>query len=531
MNVIRQRLVSLRHRARHLQVSLRRWSLYDDAVSRELKEDLLARFTPAEETAFESDLELTRTRLRPVSIQLQTLSRWFDHVLAQINEQLDRARTLLDQGRPVEARTILNDVETRMLVPNEESLGFAFRTFRQHTSPELHQRLATIDAIIRDLYLPTIKLAQQRGLLPKETLSRTPLAYVADVSENGSGWRQHAHTAQNFGRRLPISLISVPRRFLAQPWNLVAIAHETALCLYGDLDLGWEMANKLHAESVSCGVNPQTAPIWSRWHAVLFADILGVLKLGPAYVSGMIELLSRDPVAAVMVNPQSPVPPAYVRWHVMLQTLALMKFADPARDLFHQVHLLCGDPQQLAIRFGPTVLQLVNECRAVAGLVALSPCRKLGGARVIDVAQPLSADEFNAAIKAKDLLLAGDETCSSDEQFSWAEPIQECGATTATALAGARMALEKAADDETSRRIWVRFWCLEQFLTGRGDPTREREDREFAPGDAVLKQIALHAMPTMTPNMAGSVAMGPMALGPNGYAQTMCIPAAPAMTA
>ena len=76
MNSIRQRLISLRNRARDLQTTLRRWALYDDSLPREMKEDLLSRMTPAEETAFETDLELTKTRLRPVSVQLKTVSKW-----------------------------------------------------------------------------------------------------------------------------------------------------------------------------------------------------------------------------------------------------------------------------------------------------------------------------------------------------------------------------------------------------------------------------------------------------------------------
>jgi hypothetical protein len=151
MNLIRQRMVSLKNRARHLQTSLCQWSLYDDSVSREMKDDLLARYTPGEESAFASDRESIKSRLRPVSAQIRTLSRWYEYVLEQINEELDRARTVLDQGRHGESLAILNDVEIRMIVPNEETLGYVFRTLGQHTSPELHQKLGTIDAIIRDL--------------------------------------------------------------------------------------------------------------------------------------------------------------------------------------------------------------------------------------------------------------------------------------------------------------------------------------------------------------------------------------------
>src|SRR5262245_13182670 len=131
MNFIRQRMISLKNRAVELQTALRRWALYDDSVSREMKDDLLGRFTPAEETTFESDLELTKARLRPASIQIQTISRWYDYVLEKVNEQLERARAMIDQGRHTECTALLNDIETRMIVPNEDTLGFIFRSFTQ----------------------------------------------------------------------------------------------------------------------------------------------------------------------------------------------------------------------------------------------------------------------------------------------------------------------------------------------------------------------------------------------------------------
>jgi hypothetical protein len=508
MNFIRQRMISLKNRAHELQTTLRRWALYDDSVSREMKDDLLGRFTPAEETTFESDLELTKARLRPASTQLQTVSRWYDYVLERVNEQLERARGMLDQGRHTECTALLNDIELRMLDPNEDTLGFVFRCFSQHTSHEYHQKLASIDAIVRDMYLPTVKLAHQRGVVAKEGLSQTPLAYLADAHDALYSWRQHARIAQNFGRKLPISLLAVPRKFLSQPWNILAIAHEVGQNIYTDLDLGWEIANKLQTESIGLGVSATTAPVWALWNEVLFADIFGVAKLGPAYVSAMIELLGADLSTAINVVPGSNVPPAYIRWHVMLQALQLLNFADQARDLFNQIHLLCGDPQQIAQRVGGAWLQLINECRAIAGVIAFSPCQKLGGARIVDIAQPLLATEWQTAMKVRDLLLSGDASISTDDSFSWTGPLSGTQVPTNVALAGLRAAFDQIADIETSRRMWVRFWCLLQYLTGNTEPIREREDREFAPGDALLRHIAHHAvpaipMPTAAAHMTG----------------------------
>ncbi|MFQ5412073.1 MAG: hypothetical protein ACE5EC_07235 [Phycisphaerae bacterium] len=497
MNFIRQKLITLRSRARALQTTLRRWALYDDSVSQELKEDLLARFTPAEEANIDTDLDLVKDRLRPVSIQLQTVWRWYDYILERINEQFTRATSLLDQGRHQEGLAILNDVELRMLNPNEETLGFFFKSLLQHASHEYHHKIACMDAIIRDLYLPTVKMAHERGLVPKETLSHTPFAYLTEGPESVYPWQQHASHAVNFGRKLPISMLPVPRKCIGHPWNLVTVAHEVGQYVYTDLELAWEIVNKLQTESLNAGVSAQTASLWARWHQVLFADVFGTLKLGPAYVSGMIELFGSDVQSAIALNPNSALPPPYIRWHVMLQTLQFLNFKDHAREFFNQIHLLCGDPNQLAPHCGPLWLTLVHECRAITGVIAFSPCQKLGGARVVDVAQPFQVEEFQIAEKVKDLLMTGDESCSSDDSFAWTEPLEKVNVTTLIALAGLRSAIDATVDFEASRRLWVRFWCLLQHLTSRVETTRETEDREFAPADATLKTLALQAIPVL----------------------------------
>lgn len=495
MNVIRQRLITLRTRARSLQTAVRRWALYADTVSADLRGDLIAGFTPGERGQFDATAELSRTRLRPLTVQLDTVRKWFDYLLEKINEQFDRAAALLDQGRNHECLAILADIEQRMINPNRDTLDFVNRLFQQRGSHESYQKLAALDAILRDLYLPVAKIAHQRGLIPKEALSRTPLAYLTDATDGPMLWRQHAQAAAIVGRPIPITLLAVPRQHLADPWNLPALAHEAGLQLYQDLQLGYEFAHKLLRDSLTANVSPQTAPVWARWHETLFADVFATLRMGSAYVSGMIELMGIDPRIAVTGSAESPTPPIYVRWHLMLQTLQLLGFADEARAHFGQIHMLCGDPTQWAHVFGPVWMQLLNEARAVAGLIAFTPCQKLGGVRVIDVVPPFLSAETQQAQRVKDVLLAGDESCARDEEGRWADGIREVPAH--LALAGLRLAYDSTEDMDASRRLGIRFWCLMQVLTQTAFPSREREDREFAPTDAALRTIAAQAVPAM----------------------------------
>jgi len=496
MNFIRQKLATLQNRATDLQDGLRRWSLYADDLPASMEGDMKKRLVPAERASFDTDQEISKERLGPISVQLRTLSRWYDYVLEQINEQFNTANSLLAQGRTQECFNVLNDVERRMIVPNEETLGFVFRAIEQHAGIEHHQKLAAVDAIIRELYLPTVRMAHERSLVAKETMALTPLVYFMDPASDRITWRHHARASLNVGRALPLSLIGVPRILKSQPWNFVAVAHEVGLSVYADINLSWEIINKLQTEALNSGVSSQTAALWANWNEIIFADIFGTLKLGPAYVSGMIELLSADPAAVANFDVSGPYPPVALRWHIMLQTLHLLNYEHQARELNDQIQILCGDVNQITQVAGQMFGTLINECRAVTGVVAFSPCQKLAGARVIDIVNPFLATEYQVATKVKDLLLAGDESCSEDDSFGWAESLNEVSVTAPAVLAGLRMAFDGTADLGTSRRIQVRFWCLLQKITSSVESTREREDREFAPADAVLKSMAQKSIPT-----------------------------------
>ncbi len=500
MNLIQQRMSSLRCRAVELQTCLRRWALYDDHVPHDWKSPLLGRMTPAEESAFQADLDLTRTRLRPVSSQIQTMTKWYDFVLDQIRTRLDHAAALHEQARDRECVAVLAHLEHRLIEPNEETLGFFFRCLAQHASHEYHQKLCAIDAILRSLYLPAVKAAHQRGLLPRDTLSRTPLAFVTDDSEGRHSWRQHAMTASCCGRQLPLSLVAVPRQRLAEPWNLVDLAHEAGRCIENDLNLTYEIESRIAAigggGASTAAAWPNSSPIWARWSHCVFADVFATIKLGPAYLSGTVEQWGASPATVATASPASFAPPPLIRWQVMIQTLHLLNFADAANQWERTLRQTFGDFERYGASLGAAWGRWLMDCRAVAQVIAFAPLTALGSARLVDVVEPFLASDAQRCQKVREWLLASDASSSSDADFRWIETGGETRMSAHVALSGLRAAYDVACDAAGVERIWIRFWRLMQHLAAAGDSVREQEDREYAPGDNTLRQIALQAIPT-----------------------------------
>lgn len=500
MNLIRQRMSSLRCRAVELQTCLRRWALYNDHVPHDWKTPLLGRMTPAEESAFQADLELTRTRLRPVSMQIQTVTKWYDFVLEQVRARLDHAAALHEQARDRECVAVLADLETSLIEPNEETLGFFFRCLAQHASHEYHQKLGAIDAMLRSLYLPTAKTAHQRGVLPREALSRTPLAFVTDDAESIHSWRHHAMVASRCGRQLPLSLVAIPRRRLAEPWNLVDLAFEVGRCLQADLNLGCEIAARIQSGAASgsgeSSLWPISSRLWASWSNVVFADVFATIKLGPAYMSGTVEKWGASPATVAMLSPVSVTPPALIRWQVMIQTLHLLNFADAASHWERTLRKTFGDFERYGASLGAAWGRWTMDCRAVAQLAAFTPLTALGMARLVDVAEPFLASAAQRGQRVREWLLASDTSGSSEQDFRWIESSGDSRMPAHAALSGLRAAYDVACDAAAAERIWIRFWRLMQHLTTGCDAVREQEDREFAPADSTLRQIAHQSRPT-----------------------------------
>lgn len=499
MNLIQHRMSSLRCRAVELQTCLRRWALYNDHVPHDWKTPLLGRMTPAEESAFQADLKLTRERLRPVTAQIQTVTKWYEFVFEQVCTRLDQAAALHEQVRDRECVEVLADLEHRLIESNEQTLGFFFRCLAQHASHEYHQKLGAIDAILRSLYLPTAKAAHQRGLLPRESLSRSPLAYVTDDAESTHSWRQHAVTASRCGRQLPLSLVAIPRRRLAEPWNLVNLAFEVGRSIENDLNLTHEIAGRIHAIAAAGTANwsgwPNSSPIWARWSHCVFADVFATIKLGPAYLSGTVEQWGASPATVATASPSSFAPPL-IRWQVVIQTLHLLNFAGAANQWERTLRQTFGDFERYGAALGAAWGRWLMDCRAVAQVVAFTPLTGLGSARLVDVVEPFLSTDAQRCQKVREWLLASPASSSSDADYRWIDSNGEMRMPAHVALSGLRAAYDEACDAATAERIWVRFWRLMQHLADGCDAIREQEDRDFAPAEATLRQIALQAIPT-----------------------------------
>jgi hypothetical protein len=137
---------------------------------------------------------------------------------------------------------------------------------------------------------------------------------------------------------LPIPVIGVPWYQVRYVPELGVIAHEVGHAVEHDLGLTKRIA-ELISDAAVPPARPSRVPAWRKWAAEIFADIYGVLSIGPAFVSTMASFLDGDPqqlaaegrgVQPVAVGAY---PPASLRVRIGITVVEFLGLADQAVTL------------------------------------------------------------------------------------------------------------------------------------------------------------------------------------------------------
>ncbi len=197
---------------------------------------------------------------------------------------------------------------------------FYFGVFRQRTSRHASFLLAA-DRIATDCYR-----AVYTGLgTSRPVPSPTPFSYL-ESRLSPATFRRGIRTGLLGGAANPFPLVKLPMHRLLNPWTLGGVAHEVAHNIQHDLEL-WERGPRsLAAHLRSAGLAPAVVGTWVRWQRELFADLLGLLLSGPAYVSSLAAVLARTPRRTVRFRERAVHPVPYWRLLISLELLRRLGF-------------------------------------------------------------------------------------------------------------------------------------------------------------------------------------------------------------
>jgi hypothetical protein len=206
---------------------------------------------------------------------------------------------------------------------------------QQRLVPQFEHYLCAADLIVNDCYRSVMEQRLTELKITLQEKRETPLPFIepglnlqgqprgATTYRAGVMPRAFHDVEQLFNREpgyernktLPIAVIELPFGIAQNIWELVVLGHEVTHDIDGDL-------NSLHddlGEALKAAVaneEEQRRHCWEKWGLEIFADLMALRFMGPAYLRRCLQILATSNV--VMISEHEEYPSNYLRMLLML---------------------------------------------------------------------------------------------------------------------------------------------------------------------------------------------------------------------
>ncbi len=207
----------------------------------------------------------------------------------------------------------------------EKIWEFYLNLFGQRIGPFGHW-LRGIDRIALDCYQAVYLGLGRARSIP----SPVPFAYM-EAGFGPATYRRGVKLSKLGQRQNPFPLVKVPFHRLVNPWSLGAVPHEVAHNLQNDLEL-WEiMPHRIKLAFDQHKLPERNAEVWARWHKEAYADLAGVLLIGPAYVGSLMDVVGRSRQQTAAYSDEAVHPTPIIRVPLNIRLLERMGFGEDAQ--------------------------------------------------------------------------------------------------------------------------------------------------------------------------------------------------------
>jgi len=206
----------------------------------------------------------------------------------------------------------------------EQVWEFYLNLFSQRTGP-FAAWLGGLDRIALDCYRAVYLGLGRARSIP----SPSPLTYM----ETGFGpatFRRGVKLSKLGSQSNPFPLVKVPYHRLLNPWSLGAVPHEVAHNLQSDLGLWNVMPKRIGAMFAARKLPIRNAQVWQRWHKETYADLAGVLLIGPAYAGSLMDVVGRSRESTSAWNDEAVHPTPIIRAPLNIRLLERLGFGGDA---------------------------------------------------------------------------------------------------------------------------------------------------------------------------------------------------------
>lgn len=131
----------------------------------------------------------------------------------------------------------------------------------------------------------------------------------------------------------PFPLVKLPYSRLVTPWTLGAIPHEIGHNLQADLGLWMVVPRLINRRLSAAGIPLDVRRTWVRWTKETFADLIGILLIGPAFTESTMDVVGKSARSTGAFNPKGVHPTPWLRVGIGTHLLRKMGFAADAQRI------------------------------------------------------------------------------------------------------------------------------------------------------------------------------------------------------
>ena len=138
---------------------------------------------------------------------------------------------------------------------------------------------------------------------------------------------------RRLGRQLnPFPLVQLPYHRMVNPWTMGAILHEVCHNLQNELELEDAIPRTMYRALIAAGLPRPVARTWARWNREIFADLMGCMLGGEAFVASLMDVIGRSPEQVLAFSPHGVHPTPYLRTGISTHLLRRMGFDQSATE-------------------------------------------------------------------------------------------------------------------------------------------------------------------------------------------------------
>ena len=249
--------------------------------------------------------------------------------------------------------------------------------------------LDAVDDFAWACYKPARDAAEAAGTLQADALKEPPLLFF------GGGWspfampRNYAFDAERVPqepvrtqaflqtlKKLPVPVVGIPWFQVRHLPDAVVIGHEVGHIVEDDLGLTTPIL-----DAIRDGADPRRRAAWQSWGGEIFGDLYGQLATGPAFASGLAEVLGDDPAWIARQTVRGPAwgeyPPTYLRMKMNVALLRALEFTDAADRLDAEWTAVYGTKHAMT--------EFDADTDTIAGKLVTAKFAAFGGKTIVDV--------------------------------------------------------------------------------------------------------------------------------------------------